>query len=307
VASSQKRGQHKMATAGQGWRDHQPHLPSSKMERDIIAVIEGHEDADGRPAASLMRATEDGPERASFAPRQYNTGPKGVREDARQARAKAQLQRQADAVRRAEELRSTQGGVALANGDADDEEEEDEQDEDGAFRQYRQQRLQELQRAAQARSYLPRYGELKDLSVDTYLACVDGGHPETFVVVHLYEPHLPACVRMNFRLQELAARFDQVCFGAMVASEAKQDMGTADLPALVAYRGGAYLESELRVHETLGDELALDALQKLVEGMGVQLTAAAAMSAADAAALRRHQETLSDDDQGSGGAGSDED
>ena len=123
-----------MATAGQGWRDHQPHLPSSKMERDIIAVIEGHEDADGRPAASLMRATEDGPERASFAPRQYNTGPKGVREDARQARAKAQLQRQADAVRRAEELRSTQGGVALANGDADDEEEEDEQDEDGAFR-----------------------------------------------------------------------------------------------------------------------------------------------------------------------------
>jgi len=258
--------------SGQGWRDHQPHLPDNKMERDLIAAIEGHEDDEGKPMNTLMRATENGPEQVTFAPRQYNTGPKGVIEDARQARARAQLQRQADAALRAEQMRSKQGGVPRTNA-AEEEEEEDEGEDEGddAFRKYRQQRLQQLQRAAQARSYLPTYGELKDLSVDGYLTCVEGGHAETFVVVHLYEAHLPACVRLNVRLQELAVKFNQVCFGSMVASEAKEGMGTADLPALVAYRGGEYLESELRVHDTLGDELPLEGLQDLLRGLGVQL------------------------------------
>ena len=287
---------HSIMASGQGWRDHQPHLPDNKMERDLIAAIEGHEDDEGKPTNTLMRATDNGPEQVTFAPRQYNTGPKGVIEDARQARAKVQLQRQADAALRSEQMRSTQGGV-LPQTNVDEEDGEDGEDEgDHAFRQYREQRFQQLQRATQARSYLPRYGELKDLSVDGYLTCVEGGHPEAFVVVHLYEPHLPACVRMNFRLQELAVEFDQVCFGSMVASEAKEGMGTADLPALVAYRGGEYLESELRVHETIGDELPLAALRKLVQGLGVQLTAASAMSAADSAALRRCEETRTDDD-----------
>ena len=285
--------------SGQGYRDVQPHLPDSKMERDLIAAIEGHEDDEGKPISTIMRATEDGPEQVIFAPRQYNTGPKGVIEDARQARAKAQLQRQADATLRAEQMRSKHRGVPRIDAaefeEGEEEEEEEEEEGDDAFRKYRQQRLQQLQRAAQVRSYLPTFGELKDLSIDGYLSCVEGGHAETFVVVHLYEPNLPACVRLNFRLQELAVKFDQVCFGSMVASEAKEGMGTADLPALVAYRGGEYLESELRVHETIGDELPLAALQDLVQGMGVELSAASAMSAADGAALRRGQETLSDE------------
>ena len=53
--------------SGEGFRDHQPHLPDNKMERDIIAAIEGAEDEDGKPASTLMRATQGGPERASFA------------------------------------------------------------------------------------------------------------------------------------------------------------------------------------------------------------------------------------------------
>ena len=288
------RGSFIMAS-GQGYRDVQPHLPDNKMERDLIAAIEGHEDDEGKPVSTIMRATEDGPDQVTFAPRQYNTGPKGVIEDARQARAKAQLQRQADVTLRAEQMRSKHGGVPRIDAAEFDEEEDEEEEGDDAFRKYRQQRLEQLQRAAQVRSYLPTFGELKDLSIDGYLTCVEGGHPETFVVVHLYEAHLPACVRLNFRLQELAAKFDQVCFGSMVASEAKEGMGTEDLPALVAYRGGEYLESELRVHETIGDELPLAALQDLIQGLGVQLSAASAMSAADGAALRRGQETLSDE------------
>ena len=158
--------------SGQGYRDVHPHLPDNKMERDLIAAIEGHEDDEGKPTSTIMRATADGPEQVTFAPRQYNTGPKGVIEDARQARAKAQLQRQADAALRAEQMRSKQAGVPRMDA-AEFEEEEEEEEGDDAVRRYRQQRLQQLQRAAQARSYLPTFGELKELSVDGYLSCVE--------------------------------------------------------------------------------------------------------------------------------------
>ena len=158
--------------SGQGYRDVHPHLPDNKMERDLIAAIEGHEDDEGKPMSTIMCATADGPEQVTFAPRQYNTGPKGVIEDARQARAKAQLQRQADAALRAEQMRSKQAGVPRMDAAEFDEEEEEEEGDD-AVRRYRQQRLQQLQRAAQARSYLPTFGELKELSVDGYLSCVE--------------------------------------------------------------------------------------------------------------------------------------
>ena len=281
---------------GEGYRDVQPHLPDNKMERDIISAIEGFEDDEGKPEFSLMRAT-DGSDLPTIYPRRYNTGPKGVMEDKRQADIKAAMQRRADATLRQENYAAqAPRGLALAQQPGEDEDDEDDDDEDATLRRYRQQRLEQLQKVAQARTYLPTFGELVDMSIDNYIEVVDGRHSETFVVVHLYEPHLPACVRLNFRLQELADKFDQVCFGSMVASEAKEGMGTADLPALVAYRGGEYLESELRVHETIGDELPLAALQDLVQGLGVELSAASVMSAADGrAALRRGQETLSDE------------
>ena len=116
--------------SGQGYRDVHPHLPDNKMERDLIAAIEGHEDDEGKPTSTIMRATADGPEQVTFAPRQYNTGPKGVIEDARQARAKAQLQRQADAALRAEQMRSKQAGVPRMDAAELDEEEEEEGDDD---------------------------------------------------------------------------------------------------------------------------------------------------------------------------------
>ena len=159
-------------TSGQGYRDVHPHLPDNKMERDLIAAIEGHEDDEGRPMSTIM-STVDGPEQVTFAPRRYNTGPKGVIEDARQARATAQLQRQADAALRAEQMRSKRAGGPRMDAAEFDEEEEEEEEGDEAVRRYRQQRLQQLQRAAQARSYLPTFGELKELSVDGYLSCVE--------------------------------------------------------------------------------------------------------------------------------------
>lgn len=291
-------------STSEGYRDVQPHLPDNKMERDIISAIEGFEDDEGKPEFSLMRAT-DGSDLPTIYPRRYNTGPKGVQEDKRQADLKAALQRQADAALRQENF-AAQAPRGLALPQQPGEAEEGEEDEGEALRRYRQQRLEQLQRAAHARTYLPTFGELVDLSIDNYIEVVDGGHSETFVVVHLYEPHLAACVRLNFRLTELAARYDQVCFGAMVATEARDQFPEQELPALVVYRGGTYVEGVERVHESIGDDVELGALQSLLEGMGAQLTSAVAMGVADRAALERYREAA-DDDVCSGGEDGDED
>ena len=109
------------------------HLPSNKIERTIMDAVDGFEDDDGRVVgAGAFRATPDGPEKIAFAPEARNTGPKGVIADARQHKARAQLQRTADAVRREEMLRARQVKVAphAAAEASEDDESEDEEDDD---------------------------------------------------------------------------------------------------------------------------------------------------------------------------------
>ena len=75
---------------GNGWDGH---LPSNKMERAILDAIEGREDEDGNVSSFLRK---DDPEMAVFRQRQHNTGPKGVREDARRHQAMQILKYQTD-------------------------------------------------------------------------------------------------------------------------------------------------------------------------------------------------------------------
>ena len=38
----------------------------------------------------------------------------------------------------------------------------------------------------------------------------NAGSPSTYVIVHLQEDYLESCVRLGFKLEELAAKYDQV-------------------------------------------------------------------------------------------------
>ena len=226
------------------------HLPSNKIERTIMDAVDGFEDDDGRVVgAGAFRATPDGPEKIAFAPEARNTGPKGVIADARQHKARAQLQRTADAVRREEMLRARQVKVAPHAAAEASEDDESEDEEDEAYRAYRAQRLQQVQQQVATLAHLPAHGTLDFVDKFEYIDIVDAAHPDAFVVVHLYEDFLPACVRLNFRLQELAAKHDQVRFLAVVASDAKEALNKATLPLLISYRAGEYVQSVTRAHE----------------------------------------------------------
>ena len=281
------------------------HLPSNKIERTIMDAVDGFEDDDGRVVgAGAFRATPDGPEKIAYAPEARNTGPKGVIADARQHKARAQLQRTADAVRREEMLRARQVKVAPHAAAEASEDDESEDEEDEAYRAYRAQRLQQVQQQVATLAHLPAHGTLDFVDKFEYIDIVDAAHPDAFVVVHLYEDFLPACVRLNFRLQELAAKHDQVRFLAVVASDAKEALNKATLPLLIAYRAGEYVQSVTRAHEAAGatdsgDELPAAALEALLTSrLGVRLTASTAMKAADQEFLSRYREEA-DDDEGS--------
>jgi hypothetical protein len=276
-----------MQRPGNNWDGH---LPSCKMERAILNAMDEQEDEDGNLQSFLKL---DDPEMAVFRQRQKNTGPKGVKEDARRHYAMQMLQKQADKVRDQELLRRNANATCRPAGESSDDEDKDEEDEeDEEFRKYRLARLQQMQSAASASAKMPTFGCVEPTTPDDFPgACDNPGSSETYVVACLQEDYLPACVRLNYKLEILAKKYDQVRFLSLSASAAKPDLEPERLPCLLVYhKNGDYVGSLERVGKEAGESLTVDAVEGFLCRLGVRLSCSAAMKAADAAALNRLRE-----------------
>ena len=182
-------------------------LPSDPMERKILNAIEGIEDEDGN-APDFLKT--DDPEMVAFRPRRANTGAKGVIEDAKRHRAMSILQAQAERVRLQEQLKRAANPTVKPFGEELDEDDDDDE-EDEEFRKYKLERLKEMQKSAQASAGLPTFGAVESCPALQMPKAVDNaGSPSTYVIVHLQEDYLESCVRLGFKLEELAAKYDQV-------------------------------------------------------------------------------------------------
>jgi hypothetical protein len=266
------------------------HLPSCKMERAILNAMDEQEDEDGNLSSFLKL---DDPEMAVFRQRQKNTGPKGVQEDARRHYALQMLQKQADKVRNQELLRRNANATCRPAGESSDDEDKDEEDEeDEEFRKYRLARLQQMQNAASVSAKMPTFGCVEAIAVDDFPdACDHPGSADTYVVACLQEEYLPACVRLNYKLEALAKKYDQVRFLSVSASAAKPDLEPERLPCLLVYhKNGDFVGSLERVGKEAGESLTTDAVEGFLCRLGVRFTCSAAMKAADAAALTRLRE-----------------
>lgn len=270
------------------------HLPSDKMEMAILNAIEGQEDDDGNKSSAFL-AGDDQPDVIHYRTHHANTGAKGVINDAKSHAMMMALQREADKVRQRELMRRQANATVKPIGDEeeeDDEEFDEDEDEDEEFKQYKLQRLREMQAKASAAASMPRFGALARCDPDEYLAVVDHpGQPHTFVIVHLHEEHIAPCVRLTYKLEELARKYDQVCFINVLASEtAKGDLDESELPALIVYQDGAFKGSEKRVGREAGETLTARAVEETLMRLGVRLTSASAMKEADVAALQKLKE-----------------
>jgi len=277
---------------GTNWNGH---LPSNKMEREILNAIDAIEDDDGHVSAFMQPGDE--PTRVHYRQAASAGGAKAVMHDHHAHQQLARLQREAAAVRSQEALKASAVGIKST---AVQPEEEEEEDDDEAFDAYRMQRLQQLRDQAAAAASLPTFGALEMCDIDNFIERVEpapvGGSPLTFVVVHLYEEHLPLCVRLNFRLQVLAKKFDQVRFLAIPQSEARPHADPTELPTLVIYQAGEYTNSQKRCQDIAGDEFPLEAVEALLQSLGVKLSSSSAVSEADLARLQRYREAISDED-----------
>lgn len=81
--------------------------------------------------------------------------------------------------------------TAANGGDSDDD--DNDADDEGFLGSYRRRRLEQLKATAGR----PQFGQIVEAERATFVSAVDTEDPRTSVVVHLYEPYIDACRRMN--------------------------------------------------------------------------------------------------------------
>lgn len=149
-----------------------------------------------------------------------------------------------------------------------DEEEEDEDDED-FLQQYRLQRMEEMRRQLSGGR---RFEQVINItSGEEFLHAIDEEGKGTLVLVHIFEPDVPACQAMEGSLLCLALQYPQVKFcqarGSVLGTSAL--FRSSALPALLLYRGGELVGNLVRVSDQLGDDFYATDVEALLQEYGL--------------------------------------
>lgn len=142
-----------------------------------------------------------------------------------------------------------------------DDEDEDEEEGDEFVRAYRERRLRELKLVANT----PSFGLLRrEVSKDEYLEALDVD-PRVVVVVHLIEPRLPPCRRLEALLEVIARRRPEILFISMTVEEAGQDYDPEVMPLLALYQAGEIVDTVFCVTSQLDLDAEYDDLERIID------------------------------------------
>ncbi|XP_022532142.2 phosducin-like protein [Astyanax mexicanus] len=149
-----------------------------------------------------------------------------------------------------------------------DEEEEDEDDET-FLQQYRLQRMEEMRRQLSGGR---RFEQVINItSGEEFLHAIDEEGKGTLVLVHIFEPDVPACQAMEGSLLCLALQYPQVKFcqarGSVLGTSTL--FRSSALPALLLYRGGELVGNLVRVSDQLGDDFYATDVEALLQEYGL--------------------------------------
>lgn len=101
--------------------------------------------------------------------------------------------------------------TATAANDSNDDDDDDDDNDEGFLGSYRRRRLEQLKATAGR----PQFGQIVEAERSTFVSAVDTEDPRTSVVVHLYEPYIDACRRMNRFLEVKIGCGALACFFSM--------------------------------------------------------------------------------------------
>ncbi|XP_060791678.1 phosducin-like protein [Neoarius graeffei] len=219
-----------------------------------------------------------------------NTGPKGVINDWRKYKqleteqraeqqkemerlikklsmtCRSQLDEELDKQKQKELQDKINGKVTLR---VDEEEEEDDDDDEAFLQQYRLQRMEEMRRQLSGGRRFERVISLS--SGEEFLRAIDEEGRGTLVLVHIFEPDVPACQAMEGSLICLALQYPEVKFcaaqGSVLGTSAL--FRSSALPALLLYRGGDLVGNLVRVSDQLGDDFYATDVEALLQEYGL--------------------------------------
>merc|ERR1712241_207219 len=113
-----------------------------------------------------------------------------------------------------------------------DELEDDE--EERVLEQYRQQRIAQI-KSLQEKS---RFGDVREISANDYVAEVNKAGEGIFVVLHLYKQGIPLCALINQHMNALASKFPTVKFLKSISTTCIPNYPDKNLPTVFVYLEG---------------------------------------------------------------------
>ena len=269
------------------WSTHEPKgLDIRHDDVDIDEINEPTEDENKRPmteeeslfeyARNLSQNDVPEPIRRSILAermRKNKTGVKGVLADYKAAveldkahRQAVSDHRQAVITRMAEGyIMSPEESMLLQSQKMVTTEELDDLDfeDDSEFmEEFRKKRLQEMLTSSSA----PLFTGCLDVDTSNFLEEVEKEDSRVVVIVHLYEPSIPTCVRMNRFLEEISTSMRDIKFLRMSASANLIEVDRLTLPILNIYKGGEIFTVLAGIADELGgDYFSKEEVEWLIE------------------------------------------
>ncbi|CAD6229930.1 GSCOCG00006647001-RA-CDS [Cotesia congregata] len=133
---------------------------------------------------------------------------------------------------------------------------EDEEDEK-VLEEYRRKRFAEM-KALVSKS---KYGDVKEISAQDYVAEVNNAGEDVWVVLHLYKSGIPLCTLINQYLSSLAKKFPATKFLKSISTTCIPNWPDKNLPTIFIYHNGEMAKQIIGPIELRGMKLTEQELE----------------------------------------------
>lgn len=211
-----------------------------------------------------------------------NTGPKGVIKDWQRFK---QLENEKSAETDAEKARLIKKlAMTCKSGDLDElaekhnlpkpaqqqqaqAEADDDLMDDEFFQEYIKKKFMEMNKKLNS---LPKFGEVKELTNDTFLTEIDNENKNVKILIHIYDQKIPECRLMNECLDQLSKDYVVVKFCKIRSAEINlsEKFKKIGCPALLIYQNGELIGNFVKMNDEFGDEFCASDVENFLLEQG---------------------------------------
>lgn len=139
--------------------------------------------------------------------------------------------------------------------------------DDEFFQEYIKKKLMEMNKKL---NNLPRFGEVKELTNETFLAEIDNENKNVKILIHIYDQKIPECRLMNECLVQLAKDYVVVKFCKIRSAEINlsEKFKKIGCPALLIYQNGELIGNFVKMNDEFGDEFCASDVENFLLEQG---------------------------------------